>query len=414
MSKTRSFSTLAAGLGFLAMACCFPLAAAPQNVNDYPGVTVDTGGEVLHRTTVPYPDAARAKNIQGVVVVEATLDNTGNVTETRILSGPTELRRNAQQSVLQWHFAMDSSSLTRQVKINFQIADGQNGLVRPVTVMATTAAGETDPAKIAASQDKIRALRSQISDQIAQLQVSQDPVARQLASARLNEMQNSMNTLQRNLGPASIAGKRLGRLNVIGVSETMKEDLMSRIPVRIGDILAADSYSRISAIVHDFDEHMAVSQGFNPNSDDVAITIFAGGGTTSSGVLGGIISSVPSASPAVVGPDGKVTTPKRITIGANVQQAKLVSQTRPVYPPLAKQARISGVVHLQVVIAKDGTVMDIRVISGHPLLIPPALDAVKTWVYQPTLLNGEPVEVSTQVDVNFTLSDELPPPGGGV
>ena len=126
MSKTRSFSALAAGLGILAAACwlvtaTFPLAAAPQNVVDFPGVTVDTGGAVLHRTAVIYPDAARAKNIQGVVTVEATLDSSGNVTETRVLGGPNELRRAAQQAVLQWHFAMDNSSTTRQVKINFQI-----------------------------------------------------------------------------------------------------------------------------------------------------------------------------------------------------------------------------------------------------------------------------------------------------
>jgi len=87
-----------------------------------------------------------------------------------------------------------------------------------------------------------------------------------------------------------------------------------------------------------------------------------------------------------------------------VQSAKLVRQPRPNYPPLAKQARISGVVKLSAVIAKDGTIRELQTISGHPLLVPAALEAVKQWVYQPTLLNGEPVEVQTQIDVNFTLS----------
>jgi protein TonB len=91
-----------------------------------------------------------------------------------------------------------------------------------------------------------------------------------------------------------------------------------------------------------------------------------------------------------------------------VQQAKLISQPKPVYPPLAKQARISGVVHLAAIIGKEGTVIDLKVISGHPLLIPSALEAVQQWVYQKTLLNGEPVEISTQIDVNYTLSDEPP------
>ena len=130
-------------------------------------------------------------------------------------------------------------------------------------------------------------------------------------------------------------------------------------------------------------------------------------GGTPGGVLGGIIGSVPSAAlppPPPPPPAPKAVTPKRITIGGNVQQAKLVRQPKPVYPPLAKQARISGVVHLAAIISKDGTIQDLKVISGHPLLIPSALEAVKQWVYQPTLLNGEPVEVSTQIDVNFTLS----------
>ena len=130
-------------------------------------------------------------------------------------------------------------------------------------------------------------------------------------------------------------------------------------------------------------------------------------GGTPGGVLGGIIGSVPSAAlppPPPPPPAEKKVTPKRITIGGNVQQAKLVRQPKPNYPPLAKQARISGVVHLAAIISKDGTIQDLKVIGGHPLLIPAALEAVKQWVYQPTLLNGEPVEVSTQIDVNFTLS----------
>ena len=99
---------------------------------------------------------------------------------------------------------------------------------------------------------------------------------------------------------------------------------------------------------------------------------------------------------------------KRITIGGNVQQAKLISQPKPVYPPLAKQAHISGVVHLRAIIGKEGNVIDLAVISGHPLLIPSAMEAVRQWVYRTTLLNGEPVEVVTQIDVNYTLSDDPP------
>lgn len=95
--------------------------------------------------------------------------------------------------------------------------------------------------------------------------------------------------------------------------------------------------------------------------------------------------------------------PAHIRIGGVVQSAKLVRQPKPAYPELAKRARIQGVVKLHALISKDGIVEDLRVINGHPLLVPAALEAVKQWVYRPTLLNGEPVGVETDIDVNFTL-----------
>lgn len=123
-------------------------------------------------------------------------------------------------------------------------------------------------------------------------------------------------------------------------------------------------------------------------------------GGQAGGVLGGIIGGVTGSNL----PPPPKEAPKRIVVGGNVQQARLVSQPRPVYPPLAKQARIQGVVKLQAIIARDGTIQELQVISGHPLLVQSALDAVRQWRYQPTLLNGEPVEVSTTIDVVFTLS----------
>ncbi len=129
-------------------------------------------------------------------------------------------------------------------------------------------------------------------------------------------------------------------------------------------------------------------------------------GGTPGGVIGGIISSVPQAAPPPPPPPVKEVVkaaPQRIRVGGNVQQAKLLNQPKPVYPPLAKQARIQGVVRFNAIIGRDGQIQDLKVVSGHPLLVPSALEAVKQWRYQPTLLNGEPVEVVTQIDVNFTL-----------
>jgi protein TonB len=95
---------------------------------------------------------------------------------------------------------------------------------------------------------------------------------------------------------------------------------------------------------------------------------------------------------------------QRIKVGGNVQSAMIIRKTPPIYPQLAKSARVSGVVHLAAIISKDGTIQELHSLGGPALLIQAAMDAVKTWVYKPTMLNGEPVQVETTIDVNFTLN----------
>ncbi len=112
----------------------------------------------------------------------------------------------------------------------------------------------------------------------------------------------------------------------------------------------------------------------------------------------------PPPPPAPAGGSGLVT-PARIRVGGMVQAANLVSKVDPVYPPLAMQARISGQVRFTVIVGKDGSILNIQLVSGHPLLVAAARDAVSQYVYKPTLLNGSPVEVITQVDVNFVLGN---------
>jgi len=121
-------------------------------------------------------------------------------------------------------------------------------------------------------------------------------------------------------------------------------------------------------------------------------------GGSMGGVLGGVIGGGKTAPPP------PKVVPKRVMVGGNVQAARLVNKVQPLYPPLARQTRISGTVKLHAIIGKDGTVQQLVVVSGHPLLVQAALDAVKQWRYQPTLLNGEPVEVDTEIDVIFSLA----------
>ncbi len=120
-------------------------------------------------------------------------------------------------------------------------------------------------------------------------------------------------------------------------------------------------------------------------------------GGSMGGVLGGMLSSTPVAIP-------KAATPQRVRVSQGVSQGLLIHKVQPAYPPLARQARIQGIVVLQALIGKDGAIQNLHVVSGHPMLTGAALDAVKQWRYKPYFLNGEPVEVETTINVNFTLA----------
>jgi len=120
------------------------------------------------------------------------------------------------------------------------------------------------------------------------------------------------------------------------------------------------------------------------------------GGGVPGGVLGGIIGG---AAP----PPPPKPTQTRIRVGGNVQAANLVHQVQPLYPQIAKTAHVSGTVVLHAIIAKDGTIQQLEYVSGPPLLMRAAMDAVREWRYHPTLLNGEPVEVDTTIQVVFSL-----------
>jgi protein TonB len=111
----------------------------------------------------------------------------------------------------------------------------------------------------------------------------------------------------------------------------------------------------------------------------------------------------PAPPPPPERPDAGRRTIPRIQQGGSVVEAKALSRPSPVYPELAKRARVQGDVVLQAVIGIDGRIQELRVISGHPLLAKAALEAVSHWLYRPTLLNGEPVEVATQITVSFRL-----------
>jgi protein TonB len=103
-------------------------------------------------------------------------------------------------------------------------------------------------------------------------------------------------------------------------------------------------------------------------------------------------------------PAPNTSTPQRVRVSSGVSQGLLIKKVRPAYPEQARWSRIQGQVVLQAEIDKNGDVKNLTLISGHSMLVPAAIEAVKQWKYKPYLLQGQPVAVETQILVNFTLS----------
>ena len=311
-------------------------AAAENSLPDEPGVRVDLGGaRVIHRDEVEYPEAAIEKGIQGTVVLEATLDADGVVSDARVLSGPPELRKAALQSVLQWHFAHDAAGSTRQVGIAFQLpaesdaakrladqrgrrAEGraaaeakraqdlvqalvQKGLAEQMAKQARALQGEQsaeaskllDDAKRLADQvDKARAeakmssadLASSLAELQARQLLSADSVLTDAGNSQLAALEKRLAELRDGLGGfrgvAMFAGRRLKRININGLSGAARDELLAKLPVHVGDTLGEDSMEKVGAALKQFDEHLGLSM-FTTRDGQVEIRITAPGSSGS-------------------------------------------------------------------------------------------------------------------------------------
>lgn len=329
MTKRNLLFPLAAALATLPVlitlaAWQFPLRAAAE-VADDPGVEVQLGtARILHRTGIVYPDEARTKHLSGIVVAKVTVDDKGEVNDVRVISnGPEQLNKPVVQSVLNWHFDLDSPTAPRSFEIGVRFNENQ-----------------TPPSASVPN-----------------------PVWRRSPSSMF---------------PITIDSIDLDRL-----PSALHDKVSAANILHVGGVIeSGPDIETLETSLRQIDDHLRLGLAIPESGQSKArISVVVAPTRTAAGM-----------------------PPSSIRVGGNVQSANLVNKVRPLYPPEAKQARIQGTVKFNVVIAADGTVKNIDVISGHPLLVQSALDAVKQWVYKPTLLNGNPVEVITVVDVNFTLS----------
>ncbi len=185
--------------------------------------------------------------------------------------------------------------------------------------------------------------------------------------------------------PASVGSATVVKgIDFLGFSPEAEQDLRNRLPIHPGDTVTAEVRARVIAAVAEFDSHAVAAFTQRPGPDGAPVLMLRV--IVTPGAIAVAIQQQPR------------------NIGSDIMAANKIQNVIPVYPPLAKSARIQGVVKLAVTVGTDGAVRDAQIVSGHPLLVQAARDAVMQWAYKPTLLNGEPVEVQTTVDVNFTLA----------
>ena len=149
-----------------------------------------------------------------------------------------------------------------------------------------------------------------------------------------------------------------------------------------------------------------IQSGIPPASDDGLPQLGPSGpnimGAWGPGSLDGVRDSLGTDPPPIM-PSAPVTVAPPLRI-SHMSEGDLVHKILPAYPPLARSARIQGQVVLQAVISKQGVIENLKVLAGHPMLVPAAIEAVRQWRYRPYVLNNEPVEVETQIIVNFSLA----------
>lgn len=284
-SPSRLPALLAIGLGIL----CLALNVSWVHGQDAPGVKVDLGGSsIRHRTPVNYPEAAAKKGVTGTVQVEVTLDSDGNVSDAHVLSGPQELRKASLESVLNWHFTADAARSTRLVNISFsdqgqavEVSEPQAG--RTLTAKSFVFEGQAVTVNFL-DEAQGRLYKAQLALELTRHQQLEQDMAKakaQLAQALSNsapeatrlELVARLQALQREFEstplPAAWTGEQVGEkraeglngrllqsINVESLSDSDRNELLARLPVRIGDPLSPALLKQTAAALHDFDEHL--------------------------------------------------------------------------------------------------------------------------------------------------------------
>jgi TonB family protein len=342
MSKARllcSYASITAILSLSAWVAIasFPLTGRAEVIPAIPQAQSNSRepqpGYVVNRPPLSYPAEALRRKIEGQVVVELTFNAVGDITDSRVLSGPEELRKAGLESALRGTYNINVAR-TLQVIIDFKIPPaGQRSSVVPAP------APNSAPGTV--------------------------PGARGGAPA----------------APGQLTSPFRGVLETINITGLEGSDL-AQMQQRLQQFQGRPMTSELFKEIIDAARSASVSvpyQGITPSdtaSNNTALVVSFS------------------------------NTPVRVRVGGNVIARNLIQKVDPVYPDSAKAAGIQGVVVLEAEISKDGKVENLRAVTGHPLLIQAAMDAVSQWEYRPIMLNSAAVDVVTTISVNFTLPQQ--------
>ena len=345
MSNTKSVSALLAGCCALALSCWYitgalPLQAQPTAVIDADGVSVDTGG-------------ARLMHRTSVVYPSYAV---GDRVQGTVVA---QVRTDANGNVVDAQITAGPDELRKIVLtsvLSWHFAHDSANSTRQVSVTFTLPERFNTPAPPPPAPQPV------------------------VAASRPNPM------------------LPIGSITVLGLSDEQRNELLAKLPLHVGDTPTTPTLFATIKAVHEFDEHLTVvtSRREGDNQQELRIAFPPAGAM-----------APPPPPPPPPPPDESALKPApgTVRVGANVAAANLLlNKVEPTYPELAKAAGVQGTVRLQIEIGTDGTVQKASLISGAPLLVQAALQAVQKWTYKPTYLQGQAVPVVTTVDLNFTLS----------
>jgi len=369
-------------------------------------------GFVVNRLAMTYPSAARQKGIEGTVIVELNFNAKGEIAESRVLSGPEELRQAAIQTALFNNYAIGTAR-SLQVIVDFKLPLAGTGEISGMTtapsrvplpgVVVSATNTETGISVVSVTNDageyRFAGLQPATYRLTATLPNFQ---AQAFNNVRLEDSQQVR--LNFAMQEAGTGGKRawsipstspislpnqfpegvVQNLDLIGLPQPAVAEMSEKLQNVKGQKMTTALLAQVRESIKETswgDKPAAfVVSSRTDDSVDLSIKFSVRAEAINLEVLSnGVVNNAGKPAPG------------------HEQEA------RPVYPQVAKDNKLQGVVVLEVDVAANGTVSDATVITGHPLLIPPALDAVRHWVYKPTLLNGQAVASVSTVTFNFAL-----------